>query len=97
MEAKLAPLKYKTTKLLRSHQAFVVLVTMLLILVAAVIRVNALSNLPVDQNYINLKKSEIQNVRFNEQAIEQIRQLNESNVAAPGTELPKNRQNPFNE
>ena len=97
MEAKLVPLKYKASKLFRSHQAFVILLAMLLVLTFAVVRINTLSNLPIDQNYINQKKSEIKTVRFNEQAIDQIRQLNESNVQAPGTELPQNRQNPFNE
>lgn len=97
MEAKLAPLKYKLSRHLRTHQAFIVLLVVLLVLITAFIRINSLSNLPVDQGYIDLKKSEIKTVRFNEQAIDQIEQLKDSNVQAPGTDLPQNRQNPFNE
>lgn len=97
MDSKLAPLKYKLSKIFRTHQTFVVLLVFLLVLVAAIFRIHNLSNLPVDQSYIDLKKSEIKTVRFNEQAIEEIEELNESNVSVPGTNLPQNRQNPFNE
>ena len=93
----LTNLKYRLSKLFKVHHAFVVLTAVLLVLVVAFMRVNTLNNLPLDQTYLNQEKGKIKTVRFNEAAIEEIKALRDSNVAAPGTELPKDRQNPFNE
>jgi hypothetical protein len=93
----LAKYKYRLTKVFRLHQSFVVLVAMLILLVAVVFRVNSLNDLPLDQEYLNTESSKVTTVRFDEKAIEEIKALRDSNVASPGTQLPTDRQNPFNE
>jgi hypothetical protein len=97
MKSQLNTLSYKFQKLFHEHQAFVVMVTALLILIAVFLRINTLSNQPLDQTYLNQEASKLKSVRFNEDAVNQIKALNDSNVKDPGTELPGNRQNPFNE
>lgn len=97
MKLKLTKANYKLQKLLHEHQAFVVLVVMLLVLMGVFLRINTLSNQPLDQAYLNQESSKLKSVRFNEDAIDQIKALRESNVIDPGTQLPSNRQNPFNE
>jgi hypothetical protein len=97
MKSQLPALKRKTQKLLRGHQAFVVLLFVLFVLMGVFLRINTLSNQPLDTTYLNQESSKLKSVRFNEDAIEQIKLLKESNVADPGTQLPLNRQNPFNE
>ena len=97
MQQQLTRYKYRFTKILRSHQAFVVVVIVLLTLIAVFLRINTLGNLPSDEQYLTQKISEIKTVKFNREAIEQIKALNDSNVGAPGTQLPENRRNPFNE
>lgn len=89
--------KYTVVKVFRSHQTFVVLVGALLVLMVVLLRINTLGNIPSDEQYLNQKLSEIQLVKFNAEAIEQIKALNDSNVGTPGTQLPSNRSNPFNE
>jgi hypothetical protein len=89
--------KYKFTKLFHQHQAFVVVVSALIILIIAFLRINSLSNLPADQDYLRQETSKLKTVQFNQDAISQIQALDDSNVATPGTQLPSNRQNPFNE
>lgn len=93
----LSKLKYKFSKVFRIHQTFVILVAVLLLLVVALMRVNLLNDLPVDQTYLNEQSDKIKTVKFDEKAIEEIKALRDSNVASPGTDLPKDRQNPFNE
>jgi len=90
-------LKYDFLKIFREHQAFVVISAVLIILIAVFLRINALSNMPLDQRYLDTESSKIKTVRFNQEAIEQIKELNDSNVTTPKVTLPSNRQNPFNE
>lgn len=97
MKEQLSSTRYKFAKLFKVHQTFVVLTAVLLLLIGVVLRINSLNNLPLDQNYLNAESSKIQSVNFNEEAIEQIKALNDSNVSDPGTQLPGGRQNPFNE
>lgn len=97
MQKRLNQYRYEVVKLLRMHQTFVVLTLMLLILVIAMLRINSMGRLPLDQTYIDKKSSEIKAVKFNAEAINQIEALRDSNVLKPGTELPSSRQNPFNE
>ena len=97
MRSKLATYKYRLHKTLKSHQAFVVLLGVLLVLLVVFLRINSLNSLPIDQSRLNEESAKITPVQFNEEAIEQIKQLSESNVADPGTQLPGNRHNPFNE
>lgn len=97
MKLELSKYKYAVSKTLRSHQAFVVLLLVLVVLLAVFIRINTLNNLPVDQTRINQESSKVKPVRFDEDAIKQIEALKDSNVEDPGTQLPGNRQNPFNE
>lgn len=97
MKSSFNSLRYKFSKLFRLHQAFVITVVVLLLLLTVLLRINSLSNKPVDQSYINKKSAELKTVKFDQKAIEKIKTLRESNVAVPQTELPSNRQNPFNE
>lgn len=97
MKSQFAKYRYRFTKVLRSHQAFVVLLGVLSVLLVVFIRINTLSNMPTDQGYLNQEVEKLKPVRFDEEAIEQIRALNDSNVNDPGTQLPSNRQNPFSE
>lgn len=89
--------RYKLQKLFRVHQAFVVIVVVLLVLIGVFTRIMNLNNLPLDQAYLMDQTSELKSVQFNQSAISAIQSLNNSNVVTPGTELPNNRQNPFNE
>ncbi len=93
----LSSLKFKLAKLFKLHQAFVVLIFLLIILSVSIFRINSLTHMPLDQNFLDAEASKIKTVKFDEKAIEQIKSLSDSNVAAPGTDLPKDRQNPFNE
>jgi hypothetical protein len=88
---------YQLGKTLRVHQVFVIVVAVLLVLLAVFIRINELGSMPLDQTYLQQEIDKIKPVKFNQEAIEQIKALNESNVSDPGTRLPANRQNPFNE
>ncbi|MFO0971192.1 MAG: hypothetical protein U0520_02460 [Candidatus Saccharimonadales bacterium] len=88
---------YQLGKVMRTHQTFVVLVVVLLVLLAVFIRINELGSMPLDQAYLQQEGEKIKSVKFNEEAIEQIKALNESNVNDPGTRLPTDRQNPFSE
>ena len=97
MKDSLAAYRYSLAKLFRSHQGFIVVTAVLILLVGVFIRINTLGNMPVDQSYLQKQTGEIKNVKFNKEAIEKIKALNDSNVTAPGTELPSNRQNPFSE
>jgi predicted RND superfamily exporter protein len=94
---KLEAYRYRLTKLFRVHQSFVILLLVLVVLVAVFYRVKSLNDLPVDQAYMTQEMQKLKAVKFNEEAIEQIKALRDSNVATPGTDLPKNRQNPFAE
>lgn len=97
MPQELVRLRHKMLRLFRTHQTFVFVVTILLILIFTVVRINNLSNLPEDQQYLTQQSQGIKTVRFNQDAIEKIQSLNESNVKTPGTQLPQNRENPFSE
>ncbi len=97
MKSQFSSISYKFQKLFHEHQAFVVIVTVLLILTAVFLRINTLSNQPLDKVYLDQETSKLKSVRFNEDAVDQIKALNDSNVQDPGTQLPGNRQNPFNE
>lgn len=90
-------IKYRLSKVLRTHQGFVVIVVVLTLLIVAVLRLNMLGNIPVDQTYLDQQSSQIKSVKFNQDAISQIEDLQDSNVADLGTRLPANRENPFNE
>lgn len=97
MKEKISSLKRQLTKLLHGHQAFVVIITVLLVLTAVFLRISSLSNAPIDQNYLNQEVEKVKPVQFNQDAIEEIEKLKDSNINDPGTQLPENRQNPFNE
>ena len=97
MKKQLNQLKYKLLKLSRSHQTFIMIVVVLTLLIITMLRINTLSNIPLDQTYLDQRSNEVKTVKFNRDAIDKIESLNDSNVAVPGTQLPSNRQNPFNE
>lgn len=97
MKQNLQKLQYKFTKFFHTHEAFVVLTLVLVALMAVVLRINYLNNLPADEDYYNQSVSDIKPVTFNQEAIEKIEQLRDSNVDDPGTQLPQDRNNPFTE
>lgn len=97
MNAKVSKQIYRFSKIFTAHQAFVVIVCVLAVLLLVLMRINTLSNLPINQAYLNTETESIKTVRFNQEAIEKIKTLNESNVEDPGTQLPGNRENPFSE
>lgn len=97
MKLKLPQLKNRLIKNLHSHQAFAVIVAVLIILLAVFLRISSLSNAPIDQAYLNQEVEKVKPVQFNQNAIKEIEKLKESNIEDPGTQLPQNRQNPFNE
>lgn len=84
-------------KVLRAHQLFSVTFVFLLILIVMVLRIRHLSDLPPDQGYIDEQLLKTKTVNFNQQAIEDIQALRDSNVSVPDSQLPGNRQNPFSE
>lgn len=97
MKSRTTRYKYKFAKIFTAHQAFVVVVSVLLVLVAVFVRINTLNNLPIDQAYLIKQSEGVNPVKFDENAIEKIKTLNESNVNDPGTQLSGNRNNPFSE
>ncbi len=97
MKHKLELLNFRIKKVFQSHQAFVVVMILLIVSLAVVLRIRQLDNKPADQAYIEENSLSLKSVNFNQKAIEQIETLRDSNVAAPGTQLPGNRQNPFSE
>lgn len=97
MNQKLVKLKYRLTKSLHRHQVFVTSGIVLVVLLMVFVRINSLSEMPIDQVYLDRKVSDIKTVNFNKEAIKQIEALKDSDVAAPGTELPNDRKNPFSE
>lgn len=97
MKNKFAKYYYSFIKMFHTHEAFVALTLVLLALIGVVARINYLSNLPPDQTFLDLSSSQIKAINFNEDAIKKIEQLRDSNVEDPGTQLPVDRNNPFNE
>lgn len=92
---KVAAVRYKLSKSLRGHEAFIVSIIALLILLLLTLRINTLNNLPMDQAYYDQKTSELKSITFNQEAIEQIETLRDSNVIDPSAQLPDGRDNPF--
>ncbi len=97
MKQKVIQSYYYFIKIFHNHEAFVVLLLVLVALICVFLRINYLSNLPADQLYFDQTRSEIKEVNFNEDAISKIEQLRDSNVEDLGTQLPVDRINPFNE
>lgn len=97
MKNKLVKYYYLVTKVFHTHEAFVVLFVVLIALIGVIVRINHLSNLPADQVFFDQSSSQIKEVNFNEDAIKKIEELRDSNVQDPGTQLPVDRNNPFNE
>lgn len=97
MKQKVTQLYYSFIRIFHNHEAFVVLTISLTALIVVILRINNLNNLPADQLYYDQAVSEIKSVNFNEDAINKIEQLRDSNVEDLGTQLPVDRTNPFNE
>jgi len=95
MNDRIQSLRYKVGKVLHGHEAFVVSLVVLILLTGLFLRIHSLNNLPEDEEHYQSQISNIKTVKFNQDAIKQIQQLRDSNVAAPGTALPDNRENPF--
>ena len=89
--------RYKVAKLFHTHEAFVIATVVLLLLLGVILRINTLSNLPIDEVYYTEKTSQLKSVTFDQDAIKKIEELRDSNVTTPGAELLENRNNPFTE
>ena len=92
-----ARLKYKIVKILHSHQAFIVLIGVLVLLVFVIMRINTFNNIGYDEAYYTRETASLKSVQFNQEAIEQIEALRDSNVDEPAVQLPGDRSNPFAE
>lgn len=97
MTGKFVVLRHRIVKILRNHQIFVTLVVILAVIIAVVVRIGMLNSINTDQSVVDNETSSLKPVKFNQAAIDEMRELRDSNVTIPGTELPGNRQNPFSE
>ncbi len=97
MKQKISKLIFRVKKVLHHHQGFVVSIMLLLVILATVLRIQFLNEMRPDQAYLDERADSVRSVNFNQKAIEQIEALRDSNVTAPGTQLPGNRDNPFSE
>ena len=92
-----ARLKSKIAKIIHFHQAFIVLIGVLMLLVFVIVRINAFNNIGYDEAYYNSETASLKSVQFNQDAIERIEALRDSNVDEPAVQLPGDRSNPFAE
>lgn len=90
-------LKFKLVKTLHTHQAFIVLIVVLLLLVFVIVRINTFNNITYNEAYYTQETASLKSVQFNQEAIEQIEALRDSNVNEPAVQLPGDRSNPFAE
>lgn len=97
MKAKLQTLRIKLSTIFSKHLAFVVMCIFLLIASFVVYRLTVLSSMEPNPDVIADEKLKIKAVQFDQDSIKQIESLRESNVKTPGTDIQKNRQNPFKE
>ncbi len=97
MKAKVKGYLLKTKEVLTKNQAFVSACIFLGIAAFVLYRLMVLSNIGPDSAAILDQQRTIKTVQFNQQAIDQIEELRDSNVKTPGTDIQKNRQNPFAE
>ena len=97
MKLKIAKLKFRTLKLLHTHQAFVVTMGLLAVASLVVARLSILNNLSPSQKVLDENATKTKTVNFNQQAIDQIKALRDNNVTVPGTEVSRGRDNPFSE
>lgn len=96
MKQKFNQIRLKLATIFNEHQWFIVITTVLLILLAMVLRINYLNNLKLAPEEAGDNKVYTP-AKFNQQAIKKIQSLRDSNVAQPGTSIQQGRQNPFTE
>lgn len=97
MKISIQKLRTRLSYIFKQHQAFVVLVFLFVIAAWVILRLLSLSSLEPNQQYIDDQTRTFQTVEFDQKAVKEIEALQDSGVAVPGTQLPNNRQNPFNE
>lgn len=97
MKEKFKNILYKFTSMFAKHLGFVVACIFLAVASMVVYRLFVLSTIEPNQDYISDQKLDIKTVKFDEDAIKKIEALRDSNVDNPGTNIQKNRQNPFAE
>ena len=97
MKEKLKTLRFKSSELINKHEVFVVLAILLFISAMVIFRLISMSNIEPDQGYIDDQTISIQPIKFDEDAIEKIEDLRDSNVKDLGTQIQNNRENPFSE
>lgn len=97
MKDRLKKLHLKVTSIFTHHQTFVVVSLLLLLVAGVMVRLGGLSNMEPTQEVIDDQSSSVKSVIFNEDAVEEIEALRDSNVKEPGTQVQQNRDNPFSE
>ncbi len=97
MKDKFKKIRFKVSEIFSKHQAFVVMIVFLAIFATVIYRLTILSNIKADQTVIDDQTATLKTINFNQDAIDKIEQLKDSNVKTPGTQLQKDRQNPFAE
>ncbi len=97
MKDKIKKISFKLSDIFSSHQAFVIVIIFLTIFAVVIYRLTILSNLQPDQTLIDDQTATLKSINFNQDAIDKIEELKDSNVKSPGTQVQKNRQNPFAE
>ncbi len=90
-------IQLKVSTLLVHHQTFVVVALLLALTTGVVFRLTNLSNMEPSQEVIDDQVRSVKSVIFNEDAVEKIEALRDSNVKKPGTQVQQNRDNPFRE
>jgi hypothetical protein len=97
MKEKLKKIRFAVTDVFSKHEVFVVLAVLLAVAGLVVFRLSSLSSIEPDQAYIDDQTFSVKPVQFNEEAIEKIEALRDSNVKDLGTQVQEDRQNPFSE
>jgi len=96
MKKKFTNYYLKLQRVFERRHGMIVLAVVLFITILVVLRISALSNIEPDQEVLDESQS-VQSVIFNQEAIDKIEALRESNVKEPGTQIQRDRQNPFSE
>lgn len=97
MKKKFTKAYLKLQRVFAKRHGMIVLAIVLVVSSLVILRITALSNIEPDQELLDEQTGRVQSVIFNQDAIEKIEDLRDSNVKEPGTQIQKDRQNPFSE